>query len=233
MRSYVIAPGQVEFESWYRGEYARHGKGDTHIFQEEVEIGLPGRFQLDFYLNFEDTPDRNFHFDVTQVEGRWALADWDCIPLNPTLYLEYKIHDDPTASDTIEGKLLLSKDLAPRWRWGSNLVYERDLSGEETETLGFTSAFSYTLIDQHLSIGAEFQAERSTVMDARDDPECTYLLGPSVQIRLNHLTHLDIAPLFGLNDASDKMQLFIVLGIDIGGGGGEGHWLNPVSAGSR
>ena len=233
VRSYVIAPGQVEFESWYRGRYRRHGEGDRHIFQEEIEVGLPGRFQLDFYLNFEDTPDRNFFFAETQVELRWALANWDCIPWNPTIYLEYKIHDDADEADVIETKLLFSRNLGCRWKAGFNLVYERELSGEEEEVFGATAAVSYTVIDQHLSVGAEFQWERATVKEARDDVENTFYFGPSVQLRLNHRTHLDIAPLFGLNDDSNMMQLFIVFGIDIGGGGGEGGWLNPISASSR
>jgi hypothetical protein len=234
VRSYVIAPGQVEFESWYRGRYKRNGQGeDRHIFQEELSVGLPHRFQVDLYLNFEHEDSNHFHFAETQAEVRWALADWDCIPWNPTLYFEYKLHDDPTEPDVAEGKLLFSKDLAPRWKAGVNLTYEKELKGEEEEIFGATAAVSYTVCDQRLSVGAEFQWERATVETARNDPENTFYAGPSIQFRTSSTTHLDVAPLFGLNDASQRMQLFIVFGIEIGGSGGEGGWLNPISASSR
>ncbi|MCC7140182.1 MAG: hypothetical protein IT460_17305 [Planctomycetes bacterium] len=233
VRSYVIAPGQIEFESWYRGRYKKHGEGNTHLFQEEVGIGLPHRFQFDVYLNFEDNPDRDLHFKETQVELRWALANWDCLFWNPTIYLEYKLHDDPEESDVLEAKLLFSDDIAPRWRGGVNLTYERELSGEEEEVLGFTAAVSYTVCDQLLSVGAEFQYERATVESARDDYEHTVYLGPSVSIRTSSTTHLDVAPLFGLTEESNHMQLFIVFGIEIGPGGGEAGWLNPIAARSN
>ncbi len=234
VRSYVIAPGQIELESWYRGRYHRHGDGQRHIFQEEIGLGLPHRFQFDFYLNFQqDDPGRDLHFQETQVELRYAFADWGCLPANPTLYLEYRLHDDPSESDAYEVKLLLSDDLGCRWRWGANLTYEREVKGEEEEVFGTTAAISYTVVDQRFSVGAEFQWERATVESSRNDPENTFYLGPSVQFRLGSGTHLDIAPLFGLNDASEKMQLFIVLGIDISPNGTDGGWLNPISAQSR
>lgn len=233
VRSYVIAPGQVEFESWYRGRFPRHGGNDRHIFQEEVSVGLPGRFQIDLYGNFEHDDQEDFHFVETQFEVRWALAAWDCVPLNPTLYFEYKRKDDRDESDVVEAKLLLSDDLGCRWKWGANLVYEREVKGEEEEVFGFTLGASYTVIDQRLAVGAEFQYERATVAGARDEPEHTYYLGPSIHIRTGRRTHLDIAPLFGLNDDSQRMQVFVVLGIDLSPRGADGGWLNPVSARSR
>ncbi len=233
VRSYVLPPYQIEFESWYRGRYRKKGQGDRHLFQEEIGIGLPHRFMLDFYLNFEDTPDRDLHFKETQIEVRYAFADWDCLPLNPTLYLEYKLHDAVDEPDVVEAKLLLSDDLACRWQYGVNLTYERELSGEEEEVLGATAALSYTVVDQRFSVGVEAQYERATVNTNRDDVEETFYLGPSFQIRFNNRTHLDIAPLFGLTEPSNIMQLFIVFGIDIGPGGGEGGWLNPVAARSN
>jgi len=234
VRSYVIAPGQVEFEIWYRGRFKKKGQGDDrHIFQEELSVGLPHRFQVDFYLNFEDERTNTFHFAETQIELRYALADWDCIPWNPTIYLEYKLHDDRDEADVAEVKLLFSKDLSPRWKAGVNLTYERETRGELEEVLGATAAVSYTVLDQRLSVGAEAQYERATVRSARDDPEHTFYLGPSVQIRTSNTTHLDIAPLFGLTEDSQRMQLFVVFGIELGGCGGEGGWLNPISASSR
>jgi hypothetical protein len=145
-------------ESWYRGRFRKNGEGDRHLFQEEIGIGLPHRFMLDFYLNFEDTPDRDLHFKETQVELRYAFADWDCLPLNPTLYLEYRLHDAVDEPDAVEAKPLLSDDpglpLAVRREphlraraWGKRRS-RRD------------RGLSYTVVDQRFSVGVEAQYER-------------------------------------------------------------------------
>src|SRR5437899_303477 len=44
-RTYVIAPWQFEFEQWWKGKFLRNGDA-SHLFQSELEIGLPYRFQL-------------------------------------------------------------------------------------------------------------------------------------------------------------------------------------------
>lgn len=231
VRTYVIAPGQVEFESWYYGKYRRHGEGDTHTWQEEISIGLPHRFMVDMYVNIVDDRGGDAHALGGQFEVRYAFADWGCLPLNPTAYLEYKVQEDGEP-DVAEVKLLLSGDLACRWVGGVNLAYERELSGEEEEVLGISAAASYTLIDQRLNVGLEAQLERVTVAGSRDDPEYELIAGPSVQIMFNHKTHLDIAPLFGITDAAPKMKLYVIFGIDLSPGG-EGGWYDPVSSRGR
>jgi len=234
VRSYVLAPGQVEFESWYRGRYKKKDQGDDlHIFQEEVSVGLPHRFQLDFYLNFEHEESNHFHFAETQVEARYALADWDCLPWNPTLYFEYKLHDDVGEPDVAEVKLLLSKDIGCRWKAGFNFAWEKEMSHDEEVVLGFSGAVSYTVVDQRFSVGAEFQYERATLEGSRDDPEHTLYIGPSLQFRTSSTTHFDVAPLFGVTEDSQVMQLFLIFGVEIGGAGGEGGWLNPISSRSN
>src|SRR5436305_6655312 len=49
-RVYVSQPWQWEFEQWWNGKFPREGKSE-HLFQSEISLGLPYRFQLDFYEN--------------------------------------------------------------------------------------------------------------------------------------------------------------------------------------
>ena len=44
-------PWEVGFEQWWRGRFRRNGT-QQHRFQEEIEIGLPKRLQLDLYENW-------------------------------------------------------------------------------------------------------------------------------------------------------------------------------------
>src|SRR5437879_9533432 len=86
--AYVLPPGAVYGGLLYEGDPFRHGPPD-HLFIEEVEIGLPHRFGLAFEFEQErfngDSQNKSF-----SVEARYALADWNKIPLNPTVFAEYK-----------------------------------------------------------------------------------------------------------------------------------------------
>src|ERR1051325_141985 len=132
-RTYVIAPWQIEFEQWWKGKFRRNGE-TSHLFQSELEIGLPYRFQFDFYENILRNETGNLRHDGNQVELRWALAEWGKIPLNPTLYGEWKFNHN--APDAYEIKLLLAEELAPRWHWGFNAFYEQEAGGGRESELG-------------------------------------------------------------------------------------------------
>jgi hypothetical protein len=85
---YVLPPGEVFAALIYEGDAFDEGPSD-HTFTQEVELGLPYRFGVAIENSLEffdgDTSNRSF-----SIEGRWALADWGKIPLNPTLFAEYK-----------------------------------------------------------------------------------------------------------------------------------------------
>jgi hypothetical protein len=87
--AYVLPPGSVLAATIWNGDVFRHGIMHNS-FTQEIEVGLPYRFGVAAEAELE-------HFDgVTQIrsvsfEARYALADWNKIPLNPTLFAEYKI----------------------------------------------------------------------------------------------------------------------------------------------
>lgn len=86
--AYVLPPGGVFAGLIYEGDAFDEGPSD-HTFTQEIEVGLPYRFGLAIENSVEffdgNTSNRSF-----SIEGRWALADWGKIPLNPTLFAEYK-----------------------------------------------------------------------------------------------------------------------------------------------
>jgi hypothetical protein len=230
-RAYVLAPWQVELETWWKGKI-RHGVRPDHLFQEEIGIGLPCRFQLDLYGNWANPSDGDLHYATTQVEVRYALADWNCLPLNPTLYGEWKFNtrDDP---DAWEVKLLLAQEFGPCWRGAVNLFYEREVAGQEAIEMGVSAATAWTVIDRRLSLGVEAQIERATEKGSRGDPSVEVLLGPSVQVRFGHNTHLDVVPLLGLTSDAPDLEMYVNFGIDIGpASSGHGTYV-PTATRSR
>lgn len=217
-------PWGTGFEQWVRFRNFRDGTDETR-FQEEFELGLPYRFQVDLYEIWAVDQDREVSQDEYSFEVRYALADWGEIPLNPTLYLEYAQHDhDP---NTIEGKILLGTDFSPHWHWGLNLACEQELSGAENTELAVSQGLSYTLVDQKLDAGVEMEYyhEKATGSPAQNE----FLIGPSVQWRPASWCHLDLAPLIGCTHDSPRVEAYLVFGIDFGSGCKETEHYTPTS----
>jgi hypothetical protein len=204
-------PWNVGVEQWVRGRYFRDGTAETR-FQEEVEIGLPHRFQLDLYETWAIDQDRRIDQDEASVELRYALADWGKIPLNPTLYLEYAEHNN--SPNTLEGKLLLGSDIATNLHWGLNLACEQELYGARNTELAASQGFGYSVLDQKLNLGVEMEYyhEKSMGTSAQN----WFLIGPSLQWRPTRSTHLDLAPLIGCTHDSPRVEAYLVFGYDFG-----------------
>ena len=147
--AYVLPAGAVYASLIYEDDVV-HFRPPDHHWTQEVEIGLPYRFNVAFENNVQhfdgDTQDQSF-----SVEARYAFADWDKIPLNPTIFAEYKfgfgniLHDEgaPTPShkfgpggfdkdedtpDAYEFRLLLCEDFFDRVEWALNAFFEQELA---------------------------------------------------------------------------------------------------------
>jgi hypothetical protein len=212
---YVLPPWKVEFNQWWKGEWPKKGKAE-HEFQEEIEVGLPHRFQLDFYEVWERTDEGTVRHKGNKVELRHALADWGKIPLNPTLYAEWKFNEQE--ADAYELKLLLGEELAPRWHWGFNAIYEQQVGDARETELSFSQALTYSLIDEKLTAGIEMKFEHATEEGSRGDPEIEFLIGPTIQWSPIRRTRLSVAPLFGVTGDSPRVEAFAVFAIEFGRG---------------
>lgn len=213
-RVYVQPAGHIGFEYWMRPRFPEHGP-TTIETQYEVEFGLPYRFQLDLYLvrhqnGDGDTPDGGV--DEQKIELRWALADWDVLWGNPTLYFEVANRDNE--ADGIEAKLLFGGEMSPGWHWGTNLVFERQLGDALENVYEITAGVSHTLDDQRFSLGGELKAALVNEHADRDEFEEELYLGPSLQWRPSAKMHLDLATLVGIGADSQEAQAYFVIGYE-------------------
>ncbi|MEY2498918.1 MAG: hypothetical protein QOD12_2474 [Verrucomicrobiota bacterium] len=214
-RVYVRPPGSLEVVQYWTPEW-KDGVTE-HAFREELEIGLPHRFQLDLYQNWGiDAEGRSF-YKGSSVELRYALADWGKIPLNPTLYAEWAFND--AAPDVWELKLLLGETFARRWNWAANLVYEQETGGARETEIAFSTALNYAIIDEKLNVGFEALAERRTKRGSRSKPEHELLVGPSINVHPTRNSFVTVAPLFGTTKDSPDVELFVVAGFQFSFGG--------------
>lgn len=211
-RAYVVPEGKVEVELW--GRATIEDDIVKYRFLQEIEFGLPYRFQFDFYFR-QDLVDLETDTAgvAAQFELRWALADWGRIWGNPTLYLEYILKDG--SPDVIEPKLLFAGELAQGWHAALNLTLEHELSGEYEREWGVRGGVSYSLVDSRLGLGAEGVVNAVDVSGARGDFEWEVFLGPSLQWKPVDPLTINVVPLIGLLPEGPIAQLYLNLGVEI------------------
>lgn len=226
-RAYIQQdPWEIGVEQWWRSR--RDGGNWSHLFQEEIELGLPYRFQLDLYYDWT-LENHHAEYEDTAIELRWAFADWGKIPLNPTLYLEYKFVDPDRGGDVLEPKLLLAEDFGCGWHWAMNFVWEKERTDSQSEEWAVTQAISKTIIDSKLSVGLEMTYKWETAIGSRDNPEKQFNIGPSVQWRPTPESHIDVVTLFGTTKDGPDFEGWLVLGWDFGSGTKSDKSFAPVT----
>ena len=159
--AYVLPPGAVYASLIYEDDIV-HFRNPDHHWTEEIEVGLPYRINVAIENDIQrydgDLQDATF-----SLEARYAFADWDKIPLNPTIFAEYKfgigniLHDEgaPTPAhkfgpggfdkgedipDAYEFRLLLSEDFFDRIEWSLNTFFEQETAGDRGREWGIAQS---------------------------------------------------------------------------------------------
>jgi hypothetical protein len=212
-RVYVVPESVIEAEFWLRPTSPHSGPTEFRSLWE-LEFGLPYRLQLDLYFRTESVYNGDTQVGES-IELRWALADWNKIWGNPTLYLEWsRLEDEP---DAVEFKLLLGGEIAPRWHWGVNFSDEYSTGGDRANELEVTAGISYTIADSKFSVGAEMEMGFVDTAHNRGHYDEKFLfLGPSFQWRPYESVHVDFAPLVGIKLAGDSpvFRAYFVVGYE-------------------
>ena len=222
------SPWEFGIESWWRLKHHRDGTL-SHRLLQEVEIGLPGRLQLDLYTDHEGDNKGRFHFQSFNVELRWAPWEWGRVWGNPTVYAEYKFADKHWGPDVYEFKLLLGDQLAPRWHWGVNFVWEAEVGGAREQEFPVTGGLSYTVVDGKLGVGVEAFYDRDSVKGARGSAVDIFAVGPSIQWRVTKNIHVDLNCMFGTNRDSERQIGYLIIGYDFGPGESKKKGYTPIS----
>jgi hypothetical protein len=241
-KAYVLPPWSVYTGLIYQGDAIRFNRPD-HMFTQEVELGLPYRFGIAIENSVEafrgNVQDRSF-----SLEARYAFADWNKIPLNPTLFVEWKfglgdiLHDEgppaPLAPgeaqafinehnplpDAYEIRLLLSQDFFEKVEWALNGFFEQEVTGDRGREYGFAQSamMPVWLTNERLKAGLEMQFTTFTDKGIRDMPSYRFIIGPTVAWKPTRNSRLDVSPLFGATDDSPRASIFVVFSVLFGGG---------------
>src|SRR5881398_3855475 len=220
-------------------------------------MGLPYRFNVAAESQFERF-NGGGGAQTVSLEARWALADWNKIPLNPTLFAEYKFgvgtirHEEvppppggggggggeeeeeeggpPKVPDAYEVRLLLAQDFFERVEWAMNWFFEKENTGDRGREWGFSQAAMIPVLlpNERLKVGIEMEYKNVTTKDTRGDAVNSFVLGPTVAWKPTASTRLDISPLFGCTDDSPVADVFVAFSWLFGGERGEAE--APVSS---
>src|SRR2546428_861784 len=129
-KSYVLSPFSFELEAGYEGDVFRGGL-PTQLFRQAIEMGLPARFTVGVQNQVEhfagETRDRSF-----TLETRYALANWNKLPLNPAISAEYQFGLSNALPDSGELALLISHDFPLLIEWAINIFVDREFGGRQS-----------------------------------------------------------------------------------------------------
>src|SRR5438132_10556341 len=156
-KSYVLSPFSFELESGYEGDIFRHGL-PAQLFRQEIEMGLPARFTVGIQNQIEhfagDTRDRSF-----ALEARYALANWNKLPLNPAISVEYRFGLSNGLPDSGELALLISHDFPHLIERALNIFVDREFGGRESTSAGFAQSIEVPVLlpEEKLEVGIEMQ----------------------------------------------------------------------------
>jgi len=219
-KSYVLPPFSFELETIYEGDMFRNGP-PRHLFTQEVEVGLPLRFDVAVQNEVErfagDTDDR------ISLTGRYALADWNKIPLNPTVFAEYKFGIGETSReraipDAAEFGVILSHDFRHMVEWAMNWSVEREVNGSQSTAWGFAQSVEIPVLlpEERLEVGLEMQYRHAEETIVRSDQPRGFVIGPTLAWRPTKSARFDFSPLFGCTGDSPRVQIFAVFSWSLG-----------------
>ena len=238
VNAYVLPPWAFFFGELFEGQGFRHGPPD-YLFTQEIEMGLPYRFNVAAETQLERF-NGGGGVQTVSLEARWALADWNKIPLNPTIFAEYKFgvgtirHEEvppppgggeeeesgpPKVPDAYEVRLLLAQDFGEHVEWAMNWFFEKENTGDRGREWGFSQAAMVPILlpNERLKVGIEMEYRNLTVKDTRGDPLHSFTIGPTVAWKPTTQTRLDISPLFGCTAGAPVADVFVAFSWLFGG----------------
>src|SRR5438552_17926435 len=231
-RSYVLSPFSFELEAGYEGAVFRHGL-PSQLFGQEIEMGLPARFTVGIQNQVEhfggETRDRSF-----TLEARYALADWNKLPLNPAISAEYQFGFSNALPDSGELALLISHDFPHLIEWAMNIFVDREFGGRQSASAGFAQSVEVPVLlpEEKLEVGLEMQYRSGGEAPGRNGTLKGLAIGPTLAWRPAKNARFDLSPLIGTSDHTPAVEVFAVFSFSFGGTTA-GEVENPTSARSH
>lgn len=216
-KSYVLSPYSFELEAGFEGSVFRHGI-PAQLFRQEVEMGLPARFTVGVQNEVEHIAGATRDSSFT-LETRYALADWNKLPLNPAISAGYRFGLSPTTSDSAQLALLVSHDFPHLIESALNIFVERETGGRKSTSFGFAQSIEVPVLlpEEKLEVGLEMQYRSGGETMRGDGTMKGFAIGPTLAWRPSTKARFDLSPLFGCSDHTPALQVFAIFSASLGG----------------
>src|SRR4030081_2184955 len=216
-KSYVLSPFSFELEAGYEGAVFRHGL-PSQLFRQEIEMGLPARFTVGLQNQIEHfaggTRERSF-----TLEARYALANWNKLPLNPAISGEYRFGLSDALPDSGELALLISHDFPHLIEWAMNIFVDQDFGARQSTSAGFAQSVEVPVLlpEEKLEVGLEMQYRSGGEMVGPKGTTKGLAIGPTLAWRPTKKVRFDLSPLLGCSGHTPAVQVFAVFSFSFGG----------------
>ncbi len=146
-QAYVLPPWSFFFGELFEGQGFRHGPPD-YLFTQEIEMGLPYRFNVAAESQFE-------RFNG----GGGAQTVHEEVPPPPGGGGEEEEGGPPKVPDAYEVRLLLAQEFFGRIEWAMNWFFEKENTGDRGREWGFSQAAMTPILlpAERLKVGVEMQ----------------------------------------------------------------------------
>src|SRR4051812_11632761 len=222
-KAYVLSPYESFAGIAYEADFSSHQKFRSGLTQE-IDVGLPHRFEvgIENEIGFYGSSGYDTRFSL---EGRYAFADWNKLPFNPAISVEYLFgvganthsayrHDRTTQlrdqPDAIAANLLLARSFADdKLGYAVNLGFQQEVGGGQGRHLQINQALSYELMKGRVEVGAEMRYIHSTsnsVLTRNDE----FALGPALSWKPWRQTRIALTGFFGVADAPSVATVLLV-----------------------
>lgn len=222
---YVLSPYELFVGNIWEADLRRHA-GTTHELTQEIDVGLLHRFELGVE-NEIDVIRGDAHETSGTFEARYAFANWNALPFNPTLSAEYilgsgksaKLSDGksvPRQPDAIALRLLLGQNFGDHVAYGANFAVEQDVS-RGGRNFDFSQAIIYGgTWNGKLEFGAEGRFTNiSQRKDIKEQDELA--IGPTIGWKPTRQLRIGLEPLFGCTHESPRLSSLLLVSYELGG----------------
>lgn len=212
-RSYVwtyeymtVHKGHAELEYYLTAKVPDiHNYDDKNSWENlaELEYGLTDHWDISVYQRWQQTntrTDDKFEYTGSKLRTRYRIGEKGMYPLNVLLYMEYIRPDGSDASEAIEGKLILAKDIG-RFNVSYNQIIEAGINNNGEIEHEYAAGLNY-----ELSPTWKFAIESTGNLT-----EDKYYIGPTVSWAHQRFW-IGLGALRGLNDRSDDLRARLIMG---------------------
>lgn len=215
---YTTKQGEFELEVYNDYNLTDFDRSSTHNLKQqfELEYGITNHWQIAYYEVAKWDHSKGYRRDALKIESKYRFAEAGRWPVNVALYGEYEGPNGPqdADSDSLEGKLILSKDVGP-WNVVGNLIAERKINQHDFWAVEYTAGVSYP-VTSTARLGLELRetlgAPEGEFGIRRKDHQLQLM--PGLYANLTPHVRLLVGPAFGLTKASDDFQIRSIVEVE-------------------